>query len=84
MPTPRLDFRRRPKGPVLLTLFGAEIQAGQVRAEAAFVASLIPRPVFMQCDGLKVRVQPVRWTGFSVERPFLDQILIEVQNGKQA
>lgn len=79
---PRLDFRRTPKGPVLLTLFGVEVQAGRLIAEAAYVPLAVKRPVNMQADQLKVRVHPVAWTGFSVEKPFLDQINIEVRNGE--
>lgn len=79
MSMPRLDLRRTPKGPVLLTLFGVEIQAGRLVAEAAFVALPIKRPVLMRCDDLKVRVRPVKWSGFSVEKTFLDQLDIEEQ-----
>lgn len=79
--TPRLDFRRTPKGPVLLTLFGVQVQAGHLTAEAAYVPLLVKRPVFMQADQLKVRVHPVSWTGFSVEKSFLDQLNVEVRDG---
>ena len=81
MTTPRLNFTRTKKGPVLLILFGAEVQAGRFSAAAAFVAAPIKRPVQMYADGQKVRVNPVNWAGFSMERPFLDQIHIEVLHG---
>lgn len=79
---PRLDLRRVRNGPVLLALFGVEIQAGRLMAEAAFVAQPIKRPVTLLADGLKVRIRPVKWSGFSVESIFLDQIHIEVQHGE--
>lgn len=82
MTMPRLDLRRAPRGPVLLTLFGVQVQAGRLTAEAAYVPLAIKRPVNMQADQLKVRVHPVAWTGFSVEKSHLDQVNIEVRDGE--